>query len=180
MKTKITFIALLLWIGVLPVMAFLTSDFPGWDSLTQKSPYIIIVKCKSSPGKERQVNGGKMSNPLPAGPLGGIVLTDAEIVFVLKGKDLKPQTPIVLWSRYWPLQGESYLLFATDFDGENSHAFDEYRVIPLGHSFETNSLMGKTLDDQIQILLQSGINNLDSEIKRDTETKQRLESGLKK
>ena len=76
-------------------------------------------------------------------------------------------------------QGENYLIFG-HYDGGIYQAFEEYRVIPLGVDFSTNSITGKPLDEQLQILFKQRIENLNREIENDKAEKQRLVEGLKK
>jgi hypothetical protein len=178
MNVKKILLWLSLLVAALSVMAFLTYDFPGWCALVERSPCIIIARCKSSPERVRFINGVKVDNPMVSGPMGGIVLSDIKIVSVLKGDNVKLAST-TLWSKYWPYQGESYLLFATDYDGTNCKAFDLYRIVPLGHFFPTNILTGKSLDDQIKALLQYRLNNLNLELEHEQTEKERLEKGLK-
>jgi hypothetical protein len=81
-------------------------------------------------------------------------------------------------SRYWPFQGEKFLLFANYennqfFSGYN--AVEEYRVISLNRYFQTNVLSGKTLNEQIQLILTNRLNDLNGELARGQEEKRRLE-----
>jgi hypothetical protein len=64
------------------------------------------------------------------------------------------------------------------YDSGVYQAFEEYRVIPLGVDFSTNSIAGKPLDEQLQILFQHAADNLNREIQKDEEEKQRIEAGL--
>lgn len=178
MNIKKESIWLLFLATTISVHAFLSAGFPGWDILANKSPWIVIAYCKKSPERHRLVNGMRVSNPLTGGPDGGIVLSDFKIVALLKGQNPKPKSDVTLWSSSWPYQGETYLIFATDFDGTNYSAYDSYRVVTLGHNFSTNTIAGKSLNDQIRAALRYRLDKLKVQIKEDQQEKLRLEEGL--
>lgn len=173
MKIKNLISLLLLLISAVTVKAFLTTKFPGWDALTENSQSILIVQCTKSPVRMQITNGVVTMNPTR-----GVVKSDVEIVSTLKGLSSPYGTPVNLTSEYWPYQGERYLLFANVYDGSNCQALDLYRVIPLGHFFETNVLTDKPLRDQIHLLLQYRLSNLNTELKNNQEEKDRLEQAL--
>ena len=106
-----------------------------------------------------------------------LIDSDMQIVSVLKGG--LTNGPIVLRSRFWPRQSENYLVFGHFSDGIY-HAYEDYRVVPLGVGFSTNELAGKSLDQQIKLMLEYRFNDLNSELERGQKEKQRLEEGLKK
>lgn len=149
---------------------YVTIEFPGWEELARISPYVIIVRCTSSPESPRLINGIMSHNPLLVGTSGGLTLSDVKMVATLKPQIshpaatssspresaaiLKAGTPLTLWSEYWPCQGEDYLLFVSEFRSTNFDALDLYRVFPLGHSFDTNLLSGKSLNEQVKFMLQ--------------------------
>ena len=60
------------------------------------------------------------------------------------------------------------------------YAAETFRIVPLSPLFSTNSLAGKSFDQQIQIIFQSRLADLKREIKNATEEKQRLEEALPK
>jgi hypothetical protein len=165
--------------AVLAATAFASIKFPGWERLGQISPYIVIARCKASPQPTRVIDGVVYDNPMRGGRMGGVVLCDIEITSVLKGENVKPGSPVTLWSKYWPSQGDSYLLFANVLENTNCQALDLYRVVPLGHDFPTNSLEGKTLDEQVKFMLQWRLFYLNRELEQGQEEKKRLEEGLK-
>gem|GEM_PF-4146347 len=84
----------------------------------------------------------------------------------------------MLTSEYWPRQGEDYLCFANYHDGFYQ-ANESYRIVPLGLSFTTNGMSNKTLDEQIQMLLQRRLNDLNQQMKKEQEEKKRLEEAFK-
>jgi hypothetical protein len=167
-------IGLLLVVAASSLLAVILFPFPGWNSIGKISPSIIIAKCKSS-AKWTWVTNGVVHSMAD-----GITLSDIEVVSVLKGGSVPPGTKATLASQYWACQGETYLLFATDFDGSMCHAIEDYRVVPLGHGFPTNILTGKPLDEQIKVILQYRYALLTNEMSHAQTEKQRLEEFLKK
>jgi hypothetical protein len=165
MKTKVTILTAFLI--TISVIARVIAPFPGWDRLKQNSPNIIIAYC------------GKPTPPTP-----GILFMNApasdsaiDVVLVLKGANNANSARLL--TDHLLQQGENYLVFGYYGSGIYQ-AFEEYRVIPLGVHFSTNSIAGKSLDEQIQILFQRRLDVLNRQIKEDQEEKQRLEEGLKK
>jgi hypothetical protein len=105
-----------------------------------------------------------------------VVPSSIEIVSVLKGETNGAAN--YLRSQFLPRQGEYYLIFANFFAG-TYQAFEPYRVVPLGLEFSINSIAGKTLDEQVRMLLERRLIALTEQIKNEEEEKQRLEEGLK-
>lgn len=128
--------------GLLAIMghafAVNIAHFKSWDDLTKKSPDIVIAKCVATPDL-------------------GIVITsmtwsDIEVLSTLKG-DTKLGTARML-SLYGPCQGEQILLFSHYQQTQHErvyHATETYRVVPLDRHFLMSELVGKTLDQQIQL-----------------------------
>jgi len=156
--------ALLMTLGV---MARVIAPFLGWNNLTETSPEIIVVQC------------GKPTPPNPNIMVIGATKSDSEIqlVSVLKGTNDLSSTR--LQTDHALRQGENYLVFGY-FDSGIFKAYEEYRVVPLGDNFSINSIAGKPLDEQIQIMFQRAVNKLDREIQTDEVEKGRLETVLKK
>lgn len=156
-------------------MAVVETSFSSWNGLIQVSPDIIIAHCSRTPDPERDHGSG------PTGPM---VFSDIEVLSILKGAGVTnwaggmPQLGTSrLVSTYYPRQGEYYLVFSIYHDGEHQ-ASEKYRVVPLGLDFSTNSLSGKTLDAQIQMLLQRRLNDLNRQMKEEHAEKQRLEEAF--
>jgi hypothetical protein len=150
--------------------------FKSWSNLIDGSPDIVIARCTATP--DFTPPGVK---PKMVDIVGGGWLSDIEVISVLKGKT-KPSLSHLI-SFYKPHQGELFVAFANyTMSGTNSlySANEGYQVIPLNSDFRISDLNGKTLDEQIQLILKSRLKDLDDEITRDNEEKQRLESGLKK
>jgi hypothetical protein len=164
MKTK-PIILVLLSISATCALARLITSFPGWDLLKVNSPYIIIAHC------------GEPTPPTPGVLIDNGPNSDSsiEVISVLKGTNHVSSSQLWTDRRIWP--GENYLVFGY-YDSGVYQAFEEYRVIPLGVDFSTNSIAGKPLDEQLQILFQHAADNLNREIQKDEEEKHRIEAGL--
>lgn len=171
-------VSALLFIGIGSLIAVVVYPFSNWDLLIQKSPDIIVARCSRTPDPYRDHG---------AGPTGSLFATDIEVISILKrstnwGAELLEPPSIGasrLSSEFYPRQGEFYLIFSIFYDHEYQ-ASESYRVVPLGLTFSTNSLSGKSLDEQIHALLQRRLNNLERQMKNEQEEKQRLEEAFKK
>jgi len=161
MKIKITIVSIALLVAI-NVTARLIAPFLGWENLVQNSPNIMVIHC----GKPFQ---------LPA----NVGIADAtecdseiEVLFVLKGTNGAGATR--LQTDHELYQGENYLVFG-HCNGGVYQAFENYKVVPIGNRFSTNSISGKSLNEQIKILSQRALFKLNRDIKRDQEQKQQLE-----
>src|SRR2546422_754034 len=163
MKLRTTGIVLL--VAVSTAAAVIILPFTSWDDLTKKSPDIIIARCATTPNT-------------PA--IDGVIWSDIEVLAVLKG-DTKPEAARMV-SQYWPHQDERFLMFATYQSNQLYRAYnatETYRIVPLGRYFPTNELTGKTLDEQIQLVLRRRLEDVNRELQKNAEEKNRLEKGLK-
>ena len=151
---------------------FLTKQFSGLDSLIQSSSDIIIARCVATPDPYNMAtkDGTKID-------LKGLINSDVEITSILKGATNSGL--VRMTSEYWPRQGEYYLIFS-NYRDEFYQALEKYRIVPLGPNCSTNSLIGKSLDEQLQILFKHRVDDLNLEIQSDEAEKQRLEEGLNK
>jgi hypothetical protein len=161
-------ISFIFTITAVTAFAVFTNKFKTWSDLTEQSPDILIAQCVSTLGDTKTKR--------PVAVIDGVIHSEIEVVCVLKGST-KPG-PTRMASRYWPFQGEKFLLFANYennqfFSGYN--AVEEYRVISLNRYFQTNVLSGKTLNEQIQLILTNRLNDLNGELARGQEEKRRLE-----
>ena len=165
MKTKIFVLVVLA--AAAGSMARLVGSFSSWNQLVEQSPNIVIALCGKpvSPNPNVVVDNGPVSD------------SEVEIISTLKGTNQIVSSQ--LWTDHELVPNEIYLLFGR-YDSGIYQAYEEYRVVPLGRQFSTNSIAGKPLDDQLHILFQAAVNNLNREIQKDEEEKGRLESGLKK
>ena len=164
MKLRTTGIVLL--VAVSTAAAVIILPFTSWDDLTKKSPDIIIARCVTTP------------NPTVVGD--GMIWSDIEVLAVLKG-DTKPEAARMV-SQYWPHQHERFLMFATYQSNQLYRAYnatETYRIVPLGRYFPTNELAGKSLDEQIQLVLRRRLEDVNRELQKNAEEKKRLEKGLK-
>jgi hypothetical protein len=175
---KLAFAAIFI-VSAISSLGYVTIEFPGWAELTRISPHVVIVKCKSSPESTHVINGVMNPNPMTTGRMGGVTLSDIEIVCNLKGTNSEATSSLTLWSEYRPCQGDEYLLFATDMKGTNVYALDIYRIVPLGHSFDTNSLKSLNLKQQVKVMLEYRLRYLNRELKQGQEEKTRLEQASK-
>jgi hypothetical protein len=168
---KILFIGLF-FATAATVFAALMSDFRSWDDLIGWSPDIVIAKCIPSPPDN--------SVKKPLATIDNVNYSDIEVISVLKGNTKPGQSRMA--SQYCPCDGEQFLLFAEY--GSNQFyrgytAMEEYRVVPINNYFQTNQLSGKTLYGQIQLLLSNRLSDINEEVKRDNEEKNRIQEFLK-
>lgn len=137
--------------------------FRGWDDVKTRSEDIIVARCSETPDQPAYKDA--------------VFKVNITVESVLKGTtDLGPAT---LDSLYRPRQGEHYLVYSTYHDG-GYDAVEDYRVIPLGFYFSTNMLAGKSLDEQVHMLLQHRLDDLNRELADGQKEKQRLEEALKR
>ena len=164
MKIRITIIALLATLSA--AVAVRLAPFAGWNDLTQKTPDIIVARCTATP-EPRSANGQTWS--------------DIEVLMVLKG-ETKPGAARMV-AGYSPYQHEYVLLFATYQSNQLYRAYnaaESYRIVSLNRYFPTNQLVGKPLDEQIQLLLRHRLDELTRELQQGAAEKKRLEEGIKK
>jgi len=164
MKLRSTVLVLLF--AVSTATAVIILPFTSWDDLTKTSPDMIIARCATTAN--------------PTGIADGMIWSDIEVLAVLKG-DTKPGVARTV-SQYWPHQDECFLMFATYQSNQLYRAYnatETYRIVPLGRYFPTNELTGKTLDDQIQLVLRRRLEDVNRELEKNAEEKNRLEKGLK-
>jgi hypothetical protein len=176
MSKKRILAALLLLVSASAAWAYLSHLFPGWGGMLNITRDALLVRCKTSPRMIETKYGLVLEHP----DENGIFTSEVEVVSNLKGQKMPPGTKATLESEYWPFQGETYLVFAEEIDGTAIKAFEEYRVVPLGHRFSTNYLAGKNLDEQIKAALQYRLGDLKFELEHAQTEKQRLEEFLKK
>ncbi len=148
-------------------MAVLIGPFTSWDDLTKNSPDIVVVRCTAT-----------TPDTTPIGD--GMIWSDIEVTLVLKG-DTKPGLAHMV-SQYWPRQGDRFLMFAEYQSNQLYQAYsatEAYRIVPLGRYFVADKLAGKKLDEQIQLVFRSRLEDLSRELEKRAEEKKRLEQGLK-
>lgn len=171
MKKYILIIVFLVTTGT--AFAIFSSKFRNWQHLTEYSPDIVIARCVLTPDF---IPSGTVPNQIVV-TVDGVIESDIEAIMVLKG-DTKPGlSHLASW--YSPRQGEYYLIFASR-NNKGYQAIENYRVVPLGLNFNTNSLSGKSLNEQLQFLFKLRLDDLNQQMKEEQEEKQRLEEGIKK
>ena len=164
MKTSIPIVGLLAAVSAFGVPVL---PFTSWDDISKKSPDIIIARCTAT---------------TPEGPIAdGMVWSDIEVLSVLKG-DTKPGAARMV-SQHAPRQGDRFLMFSTYQSNDLYRAYnatETYRVVPLGGYFSSDELKGKTLEEQIRLLLQHRLEDLTRELQQGAVEKKRLEEALKR
>jgi hypothetical protein len=164
---KTNFILLSAVLITLSAAARVIENFRSWDELIERSSFIAVVRC---------------GNPTPQKPnvrYDDIYLADMEIHLVANLKNTTNAAPVRILTDYLMCSGENYLVFGT-WDSDVICSYERYRVVPLDKYVTTNLIAGKTLQEQIQILLQRRLDNLKLEMQENENEKMRLEAGLKK
>jgi hypothetical protein len=121
-------------------------------------------------------------NPTPQNPNYGVInatRSDVGIKSMITLKGTNNACPVRLLTDHEMCPGNNYLVFGY-CDSSVYIAYEEHRIVPLGKYFATNLIAGKTLQEQIQILLQRRLDNLKLEMQENENEKMRLEAGLKK
>lgn len=162
MRTKIVILFALLGLAS-AMLAGIYLPFRGWEPLKQNSSDIAIMRCIRT---QKQISYRD-----------GMTMWEVEVVLALKGATNAGACRLT--SLYRPRQDEYYLVFS-NFDEGVYHAVEEYRIVPLGASFSTNMLIGKSLDEQIQHALQHRLNNLNREMEQVKQEMKRVEEGLER
>jgi hypothetical protein len=147
--------------------AVLVARFTSWDDLRDKSPSIIIARCTAVPDNQLIVDG--------------VAWADIEILSVLKGHAWPGTARIA--SQYRSHPGERFLLFANnqvDRRYPMYNATEAYRVVPFDSEILTKQLIGKSLNEQIQLVLRQRLEDLNRSWKNADDEKKRLREGLKK
>src|SRR5262249_34992230 len=141
MKIKIGVCAGIFIAGSYACLVFGTLMFPfrNWDWVKSRCPDIVIVKCSETP----------IPRAIRYDPL---VEANVETISVLKGSAKPGPFKIVINQDHWPCQNEYYLIFGFG-STDTIEAAESYATVPLGFSFSTNDLTGKTFDEQIEYML---------------------------
>jgi hypothetical protein len=141
---------------------YVTVPFPGWEELETRSPDIVIVSPTASAPRIR------VSSPRSD--------FEVSVELVLKGTNSSTVTRF-LTDHELQLH-QRYLVFG-QYDSDVLKAFEDYRVIPLEQGFDRQSIEGKTLDQQLQILFQDGVKEMDREIQDEEAERHRLKEALR-
>jgi len=168
MKKSILIILLSLVAGFTTLGVFF-SRFRNWDELIEISPDIVIAKCTSTYGTDPKAKNAYI--------LDNIIQSDIEVLSILKGTTKLGQAK--LQSFYWPFPDQRFLIFGWYSDGTYS-AREGYRIVPISRDFRVETLKGKPLADQLQIILSNRLDDVEEEVGRDNEEKARIEKYLKR
>ena len=170
MKIYLTIIALLATTSL--GLALLVDDFTSWGDLTERSSDLVIARCIATQDG---------LSPKPAISFANVIGSDIEIISILKG-DTKPSLSHMT-SLYQPYRGEVFLLFANHYSDQSNliyRATEAYRIVPLKGFFQTNLLAnllaGKTLKEQVQLVLAHRLKDLNQELAKNNEEKERIEA----
>lgn len=156
---------------VTAAIAYRIQPFESWEKVKQGASEITIVRCLETPHRLNRDENGVFVE------FTGLFDSKMEVVFFLKG-DIK-EKKLILRSEFWPRQGEDYLVFG-HFARGILHAYDKYKIIPLGVDFQTNMISGKVMDEQIKTILDFRLANLNGQIGEMQEEKKLLEQETKK
>jgi hypothetical protein len=176
-QTKKISLTIVLLASAIATFGTIIDHFRGWSELINSSPDVVIARCTATPDFFAQSS----DTPRFIENIGGGWTSDIDVISILKGNTKTGLSK--LSSFYKPYQGELFVIFSTRIltVGTNScySANEDYKIIPLNSDFRINDLNGKTLDEQIQLILKSRLKDLDDEIARDNQEKVRLQEGLK-
>lgn len=119
--------------------------------------------------------------PEPTRHFSNVSCSDIEVISVLKG-NAKPGLSH-LTSLYRPFRGEQFLMFASYESNQADtgySAIENYRLVPINATgrYLTNEQAGKTVKEQIQMILKIRLKDVNDELVRDNEEKARLELDL--
>lgn len=157
---------------VISARAIPIEEFKGWDDLIKHSPEIFIARCVNT------LDFISASNRI-AVVADNVIHSDVEVISVLKGTPSSGVSP--LGSQYWPYRGEYFMVFASCEKNQFNSGYtavETYRIVPLDHNFMTNRLSGKTLNEQIDLVLAQRLQDLRGKLADDREEAFRLEKKL--
>ena len=96
--------------------------------------------------------------------------SQVEVLSVLKGTNHPTVARLLTDHELQPRQG--YLVFG-NFDNGIYNAWEDYDVVPLGTKIRLDSLKDKTLDQQLKLLFQIGVEHMDQKIAADNAERDR-------
>lgn len=164
MKAK-TIIAIVILI-TMNVAASVLIPFEDWDQVFEKSPDIVVATCWNPTPPTPSVNRNGPGSDC-----------QVEILSVLKGTN--DATSVRLLTEHELQKGSTYLVLG-QYNEQGLYALEDYRVIQLNKGFRLKSLDGKTLDEKIKILFQSGVDYMNQKIQEDNDERDRLKQALQK
>jgi hypothetical protein len=166
MKSKIMMIVVFtLALTTRSAFSYLMGTFQGWDKLEEQSSVIAIVYTQ---------------NTTPRGTLpliGNAPSSDwqLDILSTLKGTNTVSSTRFL--TDHELKNNCAYLVFG-EYDGTALRAIEDFRVVQLDNGLSLDSLKGKTLDEQLQILFQRAVDDMNQKIEDEEKEKDRLQEGV--
>ena len=169
---KIHILILALTLRAFTASALLLGIFHDYDSVESQSPEIFVASCTTDPPTLFK----------PGTQTDNVNTYAIEILTPIKGTNQPGDA--ILNSLHWLNVGDTYLIFGNFRDGAYQ-AFEDYRVVPLGRAIFsvgeiTNSIAGKSEDEQLQILFKRALDNVNRQMKQEQEEKQRFEDSIRK
>jgi hypothetical protein len=166
MKYKIMMLVIFtLALMTIGTFGMLIGSFPGWDRLEGESSDIAIIYTQ---------------DPTPPGTVPFVANAPpydykVDILSALKGTNTVSSTRFFTeheLRNHW-----TYLVFG-NYNSLGLNAIEDFRVVPLNNDFTIDSLKGKTLNEQLEILFQIGLDNINQKIEEDEKEKDRLQEGV--
>ena len=167
MNTKLRIMVIALLASFSTASAIFLSPFTSWDDLTQKSPDIVIVRCTATPMSYTAIDG--------------MVFSEIEVLFVLKGSTKTGHAKMV--SQYVPHQGEEFLMFSTYQSNQRYQAYnaaETHRIVPIDRYFDFIELANKSPVEQIKLVLRNRLESVRRDLEQLTEERKRLEQNFNK
>jgi hypothetical protein len=130
--------------------------FENWEQLIERASDIFVARCLQTPERFKSHPDNVVEEMRD-----GLFNSDMEVVFPLKGATNAGTSKLL--SRYRPSQGAYYLIFASARPSA-FQAVEEYRVVPLGLDFASNSVPATNLTLQIRHLLALRMQEIDREM----------------
>ena len=166
MKYKILMIVVfILMLTAKGAFGMLYGTFQGWDRLEKISSDIVIVYTKNQ------------TPPLTPPLIGDALKSDwqVKILSVLKGTNTISSTRFL--TDYELKNNCLYLVFGNS-NSLGLAAVEDFRVVTLDNGFPLDSLKGKTMDEQLEILFQRALDDMNQKIEDDQKEKDRLQEGV--
>ena len=161
MKNNIA--VLLILLATTGAWARIIGSFATWKQLQGYSPDIIVAHC----GNPALMTGTVVN--------GTAFDSNIRVLLVLKGENGTNSVRLLTDHKLEP--GNNYLAFGYYKDGL-FEAYEACRVIPLGVNFSTDTIAGKPLEDQLQILFKRGVDVLNQEIQSDMAEKEWVQKAI--
>jgi hypothetical protein len=166
--------------------AITITPFTGWDDVINNSSDIFIAACTSA---NSLAKAESRSSPKIAAVVDGVARQQVEIVDVLKGNAKLGESHVLMPCTElpceWPREGDFFIVFAHGFSDNPTNtylAIEDYRTIPITTTdiaAWTNALAGKTLKEQVKMILEYRAARVNYNIQKDQAEKKRLEDELK-